>query len=61
MLYVNDLKNTTNLLDPIMYTDDTNLFLRHKDISYLFETASLQLERINQWIISNKGELFASH
>ena len=35
-------------MDPIMYTDDTNLFLRHKDISYLFETASLQLERISE-------------
>ena len=31
-----------------MYADDTNLFLRHKDVSYLFETANLQLERINQ-------------
>ena len=54
LLYVNDLKNATNLLDPIMYADDTNLFLTHKDISYLFETANLQLERINQWFISNK-------
>ena len=37
-----------------MYADDTNLFLTHKDISYLFETVNLQLERINQWFISNK-------
>ena len=54
LLYVNDLKNASNLLDPIMYADDTNLFLAHKDISYLFETANLQLERISQWFISNK-------
>ena len=33
-LYVNDLKNATNLLDPIMYADDNNLFLTHKDISF---------------------------
>ena len=32
LLYVNDQKNATNLLDPIVYTDDTNLFLTHKDI-----------------------------
>ena len=44
----NDLKNASNLLDPIMYADDNNLFVTHKDISYLFETANLQLERINQ-------------
>ena len=54
LLYVNDLKNATNLLGSIMYADDTNLFLTHKDISYLFETTNLQLERINQWFISNK-------
>ena len=42
LLYVNDLKNASNLLDPIMYADDTNLFLTHRDISFLFETANLQ-------------------
>ena len=43
-----------------MCADDTNLFLTHKDISYLFETANLQLERINQWFISNKLSLNVS-
>ena len=43
-----------------MYADDTNLFLTHKDISYLFETANIQLERINQWFISNKLSLNVS-
>ena len=60
LLYVNDLKNASNLLDPIMYADDTNLFPTHKDINYLFKTANLQLERINQWFISNKLSLNAS-
>ena len=60
LLYVNDLKNASNLLDPIIYADDTNLFLTHKDISYLFKTANLQLERINQWFISNKLSLNVS-
>ena len=31
------------------------LFLTHKDIRYIFETENLQLERINQWFISNKS------
>ena len=59
LLYVNDLKNATNLLDPIVYADDTNLFLIQR-YSYLFETASLQLEIINQWFISNKLSLNVS-
>ena len=60
LVYVNDLKNASNLLDPIMYADDTNLFLTHKDISYLFEIANLQLERINLWFISKKLSLNVS-
>ena len=52
LLYVNDLKDASNLLDLIMFADDTNLFL-----TYLLERANLQLERINQWFISNKLSL----
>ena len=40
-----------------MFVDDANLFLTNKDISYLFETAKLQLQRINQWFILNKLSL----
>ena len=36
-----------------MTADITN-FLAHKDISYIFEMTNLQLERINQWFVSNK-------
>ena len=43
-----------------MYADDISLFLTYKSISYLSETANLQLERINQWFISNKLSLNAS-
>ena len=60
LLYVNDLKGATNLLDPIVYADDTNLFLTHKDTSYLSETANLELEIINQWFVSNKLSLNVS-
>ena len=47
LLYVNDLKNASNLLDPIMFADDTNLFLTHEDITYFFEKVNLHLENIN--------------
>ena len=40
---INDLKDALSLLDSITFVDDTKLFLTHKDISYLFETANLQL------------------
>ena len=43
-----------------MYADDTNLFLTHKDIRYLFETTNLQLVKISQWVVSNKLSLNVS-
>ena len=36
LIYVNDLCNTLNILDPIMFADDTNLFFSHQNISTLF-------------------------
>ena len=32
---VNDLLNTSCLLDPIMFVDDINLFFNHKDMKHL--------------------------
>ena len=29
LLYVNDLKNASSVLDPVMFADDTNLFYTH--------------------------------
>ena len=57
LLYVNDLKNASDLLDPIMFADDTNLFCTHRDIKYLFSTVNNELEKINEWFISNKLSL----
>ena len=51
------LKNASNILDPIMFADDTNLFFTHKDIRYLFQIVNQELENINQWFISNKLSL----
>ena len=59
LLYVNDLKKAWNLIYGIWYLQMI-LFLTLKDISYLFETANLQLERMKQWFISNKLSLHVS-
>ena len=36
LLYVNDLKNASSVLDPIMFADDTNLFYIHSNIQVIF-------------------------
>ena len=57
IIYVNDLYKVSTLLEPIMFADDTNLFLSHKNIKKLFETANSELEKIYQWFKANKLSL----
>ena len=43
LIFINDLKNSTKLLDPVMFADDTNLFYTDKNINVLFETVNKEL------------------
>ena len=57
LIYVNDLQYASNLLDPIMFADDTNLFYAEENIKTLFDTVNIELQKISQWFISNKLSL----
>ena len=59
LLYVNDLKNASSVLDPIMFSDDTNFLYTHSNIQKLFSTMNEELASINQWLTSNKLSLNA--
>ena len=59
LLYVNDLKNASSVLDPIMFVDDTDLFYTHSNSQKLFSTMNEELASINQWFTSNKLSLNA--
>ena len=54
LIFVNDLKNSTKLLDPIMFADDTNLFYTNKNIKVLFETVNKELHYVNERFISQR-------
>ena len=43
--YINDLPNVSNILDPIMFADDTNLFYSHRNIKELFTTVNKELQK----------------
>ena len=49
---INDLPQESNLLDPTMFADDTNLFYSGKDIHSLFNTVNNELSNISHWFIS---------
>ena len=57
LLYVNDLKNASSVLVPIMFADDTNLFYTHSNIPKLFSLMNEELASINQWFTSHKLSL----
>ena len=48
ILYVNDLHRTSNLLDFILFADDTNIFYTDKNINTLFETVNEELSHIDE-------------
>ena len=54
LLYVSDLQFTSDLLDPIMFADDINLFYSNKDINTAFLKENDELQKINESFISNK-------
>ena len=57
LIYVNDLHKSSSLIDFLLYADDTNLFFSHSNIKILFETVNNELDKINQWFVSNKLSL----
>ena len=57
LIYVNDLPNATNILDPIMFADDTNIFYSHHDIKTLFSTVNEEIENLGGWFTANRLSL----
>ena len=45
------------ILDPMMFSYDANLFHSHQNIEILFGTVNCQLEKINELIRANKLSL----
>ena len=57
LLYVNDLYKASNLIKPIMFADDTNLFFSAKCIKELFCTMNKELVSFQTWFDANKLSL----
>ena len=57
LIFVNDLSNSTKVLDPVLFADDANLFFSDSNIRTLFEIANQELSQINDWFFANKLSL----
>ena len=54
LIYVNDLSCVSEILNPITFADDTNLFLTGKNINEMYELFNSELEKVYQWFLLNK-------
>ena len=54
LIYVNNLHKASSILKPIMFADDTNLFLSNKDINKLSNDINVELQKMSIWFKENK-------
>ena len=54
ILYVNDIVNCSKLMNFILFSDDTNLFISHKSSAELMNIINLELTKLSEWFSSNK-------
>ena len=57
LIFINDLSNSTKVLDPVLFEDEINIFCSDSNIRTLFETANQELSQINDWFLANKLSL----
>lgn len=57
LLYINDIVNVSNLLLPIIFADDTNVFLSGPNLTELVKNINSELEKLVEWLQSNKLSL----
>ena len=54
LIYINDIQNCSEILDFVLFADDTNIFLSGKNIQKLFTTMNEEISKINSWFETNK-------
>lgn len=60
LLYINDLPNSSKILDFFLFADDTSLLYSSKSLNELEYTINCELVNIQQWLLSNKLSLNVS-
>ena len=54
ILYVNDIVNTTSLIELILFADNTTLLFSHPDIASQNDLINIELQEICNWFQTNK-------
>ena len=54
LIYINDIFSCSNYFSFILFTDDTNIFFQHKNISDLGKIVNHELSFVGTWFKANK-------
>jgi hypothetical protein len=57
LIYINDLIYVSNSLMPILFADDTNIFLSGKSLSDMYNVMNAELSNIVEWLNANRLSL----
>jgi hypothetical protein len=57
LLYINDICNVSQLVETILFADDTNIFFSHKDPQYVIDSLNNELEKLSDWFQANRLSL----
>ena len=60
ILYINDIVNTSNMLQFILFADDTTILFSDTDISNKVDLINTELKEVTNWFKSNKLSVNAS-
>ena len=59
LLYINDIATCSDILNFILFADDTNLFYSNKDLSKFILIVNWELSKLSDWFRANKLSLNA--
>ena len=54
LLYINDICKVSNMLDFILYADDTNVFYKHENIDMMCKIVSVEIDKLSTWFALKK-------
>ena len=54
ILYVNDITYTSNVLDFILFADDTTILYSHENIESKIDVVNVELKEVSNWFKTNK-------
>ena len=57
LIYINDIVNSSTILSFVLFADDTNIVLSHKNLNRLISTLNVELAKVSSWFKCNKLSL----